>query len=212
MYKPSPRKLDHIVLKVRDIRASAKFYTEIVGLEASDWIEDRMVFLRAGTDHHDLALAQLAEGAPGIEGGSLEHFSYRIDSFEEMEKVVEHLKANGVTIDRGPGKHGPGENCFLVFKDPDGNNVEFYCDMRQITEDEPYEAKVWKDGVETFDVWRFAKFAVDPPAHFQKKKTSRCARRSFEVWVKVRSSLWRWASCGRLRCTCSRSGLTCCRR
>lgn len=28
MYKPSPRKLGHIVLKVRDIRASSKFYTE----------------------------------------------------------------------------------------------------------------------------------------------------------------------------------------
>ena len=62
-----------------------------------------------------------------------------------------------------------GENCFLVFKDPDGNNVEFYCDMLEITEDKPYEAKVWKDAVETFDVWRFEKFAVDPPAHFRKK-------------------------------------------
>jgi len=172
MFKPSPRKLGHLVLKVRDIKKSAEFYTEIVGLQISDWIEDRMVFLRSGTDHHDLALAQLPPGASDqdTEGGpGLEHFSYRIDSFEEMEKVVDHLRAHDVTIDRGPGKHGPGENCFLVFKDPDGNNVEFYCDMLEITEEHPYEAKVWKDGVETFDQWRFEKFAVDPPAYFQKK-------------------------------------------
>jgi len=172
MFKPSPRKLGHLVLTVRDIHASAKFYTEIVGLTVSDWIDERMVFLRAGTDHHDLALAQLRDGALGDDshgGPGLEHFSYRIDSFEEMEKVVKHLQDNNVPIDRGPGKHGPGENCFLVFKDPDGNNVEFYCDMLEITEDKPYEAKVWKDGVETFDVWRFEKFAVPPPAHFRKK-------------------------------------------
>lgn len=172
MFKPTPRKLGHLVLKVRDIHTSAKFYTDIVGLTISDWIEDRMVFLRAGTDHHDLALAQLPENAgagASPTGPGLEHFSYRIESFEEMERVVEHLKENDVTIDRGPGKHGPGENCFLVFKDPDGNNVEFYCDMLEITDERPYEAKVWKDGVETFDQWRFAKFAVDPPAHFKKE-------------------------------------------
>ena len=43
MFKPTPKKLGHIVLTVRDIHASAKFYTEIVGLTVSDWIEDRMV-------------------------------------------------------------------------------------------------------------------------------------------------------------------------
>ncbi|MBT5220493.1 MAG: glyoxalase, partial [Woeseia sp.] len=64
MYRPSPIKLGHIVLWVRDIHASAKFYEEIVGLTVSDWISDRMVFMRAGEDHHDMALAQLPENAP----------------------------------------------------------------------------------------------------------------------------------------------------
>jgi catechol-2,3-dioxygenase len=169
MYRPSPIKLGHIVLWVRDIHASAKFYEEIVGLTVSDWISDRMVFMRAGEDHHDMALAQLPENAPERIPGTpgLEHFSYMIESFEEMERAIAMLQDRGVQIDRGPGKHGAGENCFIVFKDPDGNNVEFYCDMLQITEDNPYEASVWRDGIEAFDQWHLKKFVVPPPARFK---------------------------------------------
>ena len=61
--RPRPRKMGHLVLMVRDIQKSAKFYSEIVGLQVSDWIEDQMVFLRCGSDHHDLALAQLPKDA-----------------------------------------------------------------------------------------------------------------------------------------------------
>lgn len=54
----------------------------------------------------------------------MEHFSYLVDDLAEMERAVQVLQAHGVEIVRGIGKHGPGENLFLVFKDPDGNNVE----------------------------------------------------------------------------------------
>ena len=174
MYKPRPRKLGHLVLLVRDLKKSAKFYEEVVGLTVSDWIEDRMVFMRAGEDHHDLALAQLPPDAGDKPAGvpGLEHFSYQVDSYEDIERTVEMLQQRGVPIDRGPGKHGPGENCFIVFKDPDGNNVEFYCEMRQITEDDPYQPSVWGDDIDSFDVWHLDRFVVDPPPRFKNLKKS----------------------------------------
>ncbi|MBS0397156.1 MAG: glyoxalase, partial [Proteobacteria bacterium] len=43
---------------------------------------------------------------------------------------------------------------------PDGNNVEFYSDMRQIDAERPYEPSVWPDAVETLDVWRLSRWAV----------------------------------------------------
>jgi catechol-2,3-dioxygenase len=169
MDKLKPRKLGHMVLMVRDIHKSVHFYTEIMGLTVSDWISDQMVFLRAGSDHHDLALSQLPKDSPDFNDlprysrPGLEHFSYLVDDVEEMERAVKVLQANGIEIVRGIGKHGPGENLFLVFKDPDGNNVELYCEMTQITPDQPHEAKVWERNIDSFDQYRFARFVVPPP-------------------------------------------------
>lgn len=175
MKRPAPKKLGHLVLKVRDIHKSVAFYTEIVGLEVSDWIEDQMVFLRCGSDHHDLGLAQIKDGEALPEAGSglhqlgLEHFCYEVESFADIEAAVEMLKANKVEIVRGPGKHGPGENCFLVFRDPDGNFVEFYCEMIQVAADKPHIARVWPDTLDAFDQWHFRKFAVPPPPDYLKR-------------------------------------------
>ena len=44
-HKIKPRKLGHLVLAVRDIHKSVEFYTEVLGLQVSDWISDQMCFL-----------------------------------------------------------------------------------------------------------------------------------------------------------------------
>ena len=177
--KIKPRKLGHLVLAVRDIHKSVDFYTGVLGLEVSDWISDQMCFLRSGADHHDLALSQIPKDSPDLNDlprysrPGMEHFSDLVDSVDDMESAVKMLQARGVEIVRGIGKHGPGENCFLVFKDPDGNNVEIYCDMQQIPLGAPHDARVWERNVESFDQWRFARFVVPPPAVVKDKQGSK---------------------------------------
>jgi catechol 2,3-dioxygenase len=157
------------VLNVRDLAASVTFYTDIVGLTVSDYIEDQMAFLRCGTDHHDLALAQIPRDARHVNDTyfagrpGLEHFSYELGSLADIEAAAEFLQQQGIEIVRGIGKHGPGENLFLVFKDPDGNYVEFYAEMVQVTAEYPYTPSVWKNDLKAFDQWHFRKFLVPPP-------------------------------------------------
>ncbi len=177
MQKIKPRKLGHLVLAVRDIHKSVEFYTNILGLEVSDWISDQMVFLRSGTDHHDLALSQIPKDSseindlPRYSRPGLEHFSYLVDSVQDMERAVQILNEHHIEIVRGIGKHGPGQNCFLVFKDPDGNNVEIYCDMEQIPLDKPHTAQTWERNIDSFDQWHFERFVVPPPFAVVKEKS-----------------------------------------
>jgi len=165
MVTPRPLKLGHLVLRVSNLQRSVEFYREVVGLKVSDYVGKRMAFMRAGTDHHDLALVQMSEdeiacskkGIPNVE-----HFAYQLSCWEEIESATAMLLERGVEVTRGPGKHGSGENCFIVFQDPDGHNVEFYSDMLQISEDASYEPSVWADDIDTFDQWRCKKFVVEP--------------------------------------------------
>ena len=172
MYTPKPTRLGHLVLKVRDVKKSVEFYEEVVGLKVSDWIDDRMCFMRAGEDHHDLGLLQLPPAAierPEGDYPSVEHFSYRVETMEEIFRITEMLQQRGIEIDRGPGRHGPGENTFIVFLDPDGHLVEFYSDMEQISRDSGREAAVWNGAeLETFDQWKLEKFVVAPPERIKK--------------------------------------------
>ena len=116
------RKLGRLVLMVRDLEISTRFYTEVMGLKVSDRIADQMVFLRAGEDHHDLALSRLPADAPDRDDlprhtrPGLEHFSYYVESLDEMKRAVNVARAQGVEIERGIGQHGPGGNWFLVFR------------------------------------------------------------------------------------------------
>jgi catechol 2,3-dioxygenase-like lactoylglutathione lyase family enzyme len=172
MYTPKPTRLGHLVLKVSDVHKSVEFYQQVVGLKVSDWIDDRMVFMRAGEDHHDLALLQLPPGASDRPEGdypSVEHFSYRVESADEIFRITEMLQQRGIEIDRGPGRHGPGDNTFIVFRDPDGHLVEFYSDMEQIAVDADRQAGVWSGAeLETFDQWKLEKFVVEPPERIKK--------------------------------------------
>ncbi len=122
-----PRGLGHIVLKVRDLERSEKFYTEVLGLAVSGRLGGQMVFLSAGQKHHDLALYRVGADAADAQQRQvgLLHFAWELGSFDELKRAYRLLKEKGVPI-AGAMDHGISKS--LYFLDPDGNEIEVYCD------------------------------------------------------------------------------------
>jgi catechol-2,3-dioxygenase len=122
------RKLGHIVLKVRDALRSKEFYMRVLGLKLA--YEDRehgAVFLSFGTQHHDLALFQLATGeVPGAAQPGLHHTAWQLGSFEELQAACRELRELGIAVEPAIEHHVTRS---IYFPDPDGNRVELYCDM-----------------------------------------------------------------------------------
>jgi catechol 2,3-dioxygenase len=122
------RKLGHVVLKVRDARKSREFYTRALGLQvAHEDLQRGTVFLSFGTQHHDLALFQLASGeTPEDKQPGLHHTAWQLGSFEELQAAYRELRQLGIAVE-STVEHNVTRSVY--FPDPDGNRVELYCDM-----------------------------------------------------------------------------------
>lgn len=125
----SPKRLGHLVLRVRDVSRSEKFYTRTLGLEVVSR-EFGMVFLRASASRsHELALAPLKEGISSSPSqGGLSHFAWQMESFDDLRNIYRHLKQEGVEI-AGKGDHGISTGVY--FLDPDGNRIEVFYELPQ---------------------------------------------------------------------------------
>ena len=136
---PSPikvNKLGHLVYEVSDVEKTVRFWTEVMGFTLSDRNHLGMAFLRCGSDHHAIALAQSRSAArPAPESGlRVQHLAMEVDDVEMLFAAREWLKRHGYVI-AFEGRRGPGCNLSLHVLDPDGFDFELYYGMDQIGKD-----------------------------------------------------------------------------
>lgn len=125
------RAIDHLVLRVVDLKAMLRFYEEALGCR----IERRqdaigLVQLRAGRGLIDLVpvdgkLGRAGGAAPGPEGRNLDHFCLRVEPFDEAA-IRSQLARYGYSagpVEQRFGAEGEGPSMYVT--DPQGNVVEF---------------------------------------------------------------------------------------
>lgn len=122
-----PLCLTHLVLNSADMPQLSAFFTGVLGFRLSDRT-DRMDFLRCGPDHHTVALAH-------GNSLSLNHAAFAMRDIDSLMYGAGRLLDHGYHVEWGLGRHGPGNNVFSYFVDPDGFAVEYTTEMAQIGED-----------------------------------------------------------------------------
>jgi catechol 2,3-dioxygenase len=124
------RNVGHVVLKVREIERSARFYRDVLGLKevARANFGRPMAFFSTGDNHHDIAVLEVGPEAvvPPAGAVGLYHVALRIGTtLDELRAAKAHLEAHGYTKLRLTD-HRVSQSIYL--DDPDGNGVELYVD------------------------------------------------------------------------------------
>ena len=122
--------MDHIVLRVKDVEESLRFYTQVLGMPAErveQWRAGEIRFpsarINADTIIDFFASDQEPIAREGIK--NQDHYCMVIEK-TDMEALKAKFEAMGVDIQAGPGKrwgsHGDGISLYIY--DPDDNVVE----------------------------------------------------------------------------------------
>ena len=125
------RELGHIVLSVRDLKASSHFYGEVLGLRHVATMNGNSIFYagEGGRTHHELLIQQVDD--PNAQRGriGLNHFAFKVgNSDEELKEVLVELEQNGVKVKRVVDHGSVTHSAYM--EDPDGNSVELYIDVQ----------------------------------------------------------------------------------
>jgi catechol 2,3-dioxygenase-like lactoylglutathione lyase family enzyme len=122
--------LDHVVLRVRDIEASLRFYRDVLGCTL-DRVQEQfgLYQVRAGVSLIDLVpldgpLGRMGGAGPGPDGRNMDHFAIQATPWDEAA-IRTHLAAHDVAIADAGRRYGAlGSGPSIYVRDPDGNTVE----------------------------------------------------------------------------------------
>jgi glyoxylase I family protein len=124
------RRLDHVVLRVRDLSASLRFYRDVLGCTLERWSDALGLHqLRAGASLIDLVpvdgpLGRRGGAPAGPEARNVDHIALTLARFDAAA-IRAHLESHGVRPGEVAPRYGAeGMGPSMYIEDPDGNVVE----------------------------------------------------------------------------------------
>jgi catechol-2,3-dioxygenase len=145
-----PTQLSHVVVNTLDVKGMSEFLQNVLGFKLSDSTH-KMSFFRCNASHHSIALADFGSV-------SLNHVAFEMGSWNELMFGVGRVKLAGYALQWGLGRHGPGDNIFSYFLDPNGLVIEYTAEVQQITDPawKPGTPEQWARPPERMDQWGFS--------------------------------------------------------
>ena len=157
-----PKRLQHFAVEVSDTDRAIAWYRRMLGLKLTERhaahevtdIPVELTFMRLGDTHHELVLVHNPDKCyrakptcpqDDIAGPPMfHHFALECDSRDDWLALLDHVRAEGARIVRGPVLHSFvqsrgdgswGENEAVYILDPDGHRIELFCDLATIDAD-----------------------------------------------------------------------------
>ena len=141
------KRVGHLVLRVKDVERSRRFYENVLGFPVVAKNDGGMVFFSTDLkdNHHMLALMPGKEGAatPTPDQIGMQHVSFELGSFAELQQAWRTLKENDVEIDHTV-YHGVSKSVY--FYDPDGNRLELYVNVPEEEYRKSVSQPYWRYG------------------------------------------------------------------
>jgi catechol 2,3-dioxygenase-like lactoylglutathione lyase family enzyme len=137
--RSKPQKLSHVVLNSTNIDQQTAFFIDTLGFKLSDKT-DMMDFVRCSADHHSIAMAR-------GNGPCLNHMAYEMANIDGLMRGAGRMKTSGFNVEWGLGRHGPGDNVFTYFIEPNGFVVEYTTEIEQVDEATymVHDAEYWRN-------------------------------------------------------------------
>ncbi len=113
-------RIDHVVLRVRNLAAMVNFYQQALGFREERRLEKLgLVQMRAGASLLDLVAGERAEGAP-----NMDHLCFRVEPFDR-DAIVRRLAPFAISVGETVERYGAeGNGPSVYFHDPEGNQIE----------------------------------------------------------------------------------------
>ena len=125
------KELGHIVLYVRDLERSRRFYGEVLGWKEVARLGNQGAMFSSGRTHHELLLLEVGPNAAPIPRGprvGMYHFGLKLgETDQELRAALEELTRAGVRVG-GAADHNVTHSLYI--EDPDGNEIELYIDVQ----------------------------------------------------------------------------------
>jgi catechol 2,3-dioxygenase-like lactoylglutathione lyase family enzyme len=115
--------INHLTLRVNDIKRAEAFYTDILGFTIERKMGQNMTVYRIGTDSLVIVEAETAY-EKSSKDYRVDHFGFTVATPEKVDELAAYFKENDVTIITGPANRKNGR--FLFITDPDGNMIEIF--------------------------------------------------------------------------------------
>jgi len=111
--------LSHIALKVRDLKKTEEFYIGVLGMKVAFRHPPTMIFLTTPGSGDLLNFVKSSQRRTANQG--LEHLGFKVTA-AALKRMEKKLTVNGIAIEGRRGKSA------LYISDPNGYQLEYYCD------------------------------------------------------------------------------------